>query len=146
MKLLLRAAFLSAICLFPAGLAFAQTKADPVATQAIKSSPAYAELVLRRTEVESNVESLLTTYTEEYPKLKESRYELELLNADMKRLQQEKDASRLTLALGKMMVRKNELLTDLWVLRSRFKDDHPDVKRALRRVDIFTRGISELLP
>jgi uncharacterized protein involved in exopolysaccharide biosynthesis len=146
MKLLLRAAFLSTISLLLAGFAFAQAKADPATTQSIKSSPAYAELVLRRTEVESNVESLLTTYTEEYPKLKESRHELELLNADMKRLLQEKDASRLTLALGKMMVRKNELLTDLWVLRSRFKDDHPDVKRALRRVDIFTRGINELLP
>ncbi|HSK72937.1 MAG TPA: hypothetical protein VK892_14645, partial [Pyrinomonadaceae bacterium] len=43
--------------------------------QAVKSSPAYAELLLRRTELAAQVEDMQVDYTEDYPKLKESRYE-----------------------------------------------------------------------
>ncbi len=52
--------------------------------QTIKSSPAYAEVLLRRTERESELEEFLLDYTEEFPKVKEIKFELGLLTEQPK--------------------------------------------------------------
>ena len=114
---------------------------------ALKSSPAFAEISLRRTELRADVESLLVTYTEEFPKVMESRYELEVLSRELTRLLGVKleESSRLTQALGKLIVRKAELETDWWSLQKKYGDDHPDVKRARKKADIFENSIKEIL-
>jgi hypothetical protein len=114
-------------------------------TQAIKSSPAYAEVLLRKTELESMLEEFSVTYTEDFPKVKETRFELGLIQRDMSRMIGVKDANKLTLALGKLMVRRAQLETDLWALPTKFSGTHPDVERAKRRVSIFDKAISEIL-
>lgn len=113
----------------------------------VKSSPAYAELQLRRTEVLSELESLLIDYNEEYPKIKELRHTISLLDRDIARISKLKtgEASKLTLALGKLMVRRIELETDWWNLQKSYKDEHPDVKRAKRKVEIYESAISDIL-
>ena len=85
----------------------------------IKATPAYAELLLRRAELESEVESLLESYTEEFPKVKAAKYELALVNKDLARLLTQTDVSKLTLSLGKLLVRKNELETEYWMLQNK---------------------------
>jgi len=114
---------------------------------ALKSSPAFAEISLRRTELRAEVESLLVTYTEEYPKVKEIRFELDVLNRELTRLLNVKaeESSRLTLALGKLILRKAELETDLWDLQKKYGDEHPEVKRARKKVEIFENSIKEIL-
>jgi hypothetical protein len=141
---------LSAICLF-SSLVFGQPTGKKTASAVqtanpVKATPAYAELLLRKAELESDIESFLVSYTEEYPKLKESRYELSLLDKDLTKLLAQTDASRLTLALGKLLVRKNQLETDLWGLQNKFGKDHPEVKRASRKVASFQNAIKEILP
>jgi hypothetical protein len=118
------------------------------ASQAIKSSSAYAEVLLRKTELESELEDFLIAYTEDFPKVKETRYELSLVEKDLTRLLSlsNSDLTKLTLALGKLMVRRAELETDLWSLQARFGIDHPDVKRAKRRVSTFEKAVTEILP
>lgn len=131
----------------------AQTKPKtPAATTSnsvnqVKSSPAYAEILLRKTEILSEVESLLVEYTEEYPKVSEMRYESGLLQKEMDRLSavNAAESSKLTSALGKLMVRKCSLETDLWALLKQFNDQHPDVKRAKRKVEIFEAAIKDIL-
>ncbi len=115
-------------------------------TKAVKATPAYAELLLRKAELESDIESFLVSYTEEYPKLKESRYELGLISKDLASLLRQPEASRLTLALGKLLVRKNQLETDLWTVQNKFGKDHPEVKRAQRKAASFQNAIKEILP
>lgn len=119
----------------------------PDAAQIIKGTPAYAEVLLRRTELEADLESLLVDYTEDYPKIKEIRLELSLIKKETDRLLAVKqaDASKLTLALGKLIVRKITLQTELEALLLQYKDEHPDVKRARRRVAIFEGAIKEIL-
>ena len=119
----------------------------PNDTQAIRSSPAYAELLLHRTELESTLESLLVDYNEGYPKVKELRTELTLLNAEIMRLMVVKpaDAGKLTLALGRLMLRKVELEAELNGLRAQYKDDHPDVRKLKRKIDVFESAIREIL-
>jgi hypothetical protein len=119
----------------------------PDAAQIIKGTPAYAEVLFRRTELEADLESLLVDYTEDYPKIKEIRLELSLIKKETDRLLAVKqaDASKLTLALGKLIVRKITLQTELEALLLQYKDEHPDVKRARRRVAIFEGAIKEIL-
>jgi hypothetical protein len=115
-------------------------------SQAIKATPAYAELLLRKAELESDVEGWLATYTEEYPKLKEARFELDLIKKDLAKILAQTDASLLTLALGKLLVRKNQLAADLWALQNQYGKDHPEVKRTQRKFDSFQNSIKEILP
>jgi len=111
------------------------------------SSPAYAEVLLRKTELESDVEALQTEYTEEYPKLRRAKFEFDLISKEADRLLALKpsDGMKLTEALGKLIVRKVELQGDLWEVQQRLGDGHPDVKRAKRKVEIYEKAIKEIL-
>lgn len=113
----------------------------------VRDSSAFAEILLRSTELESELESLLLDYTDEFPKVKEMKFTLSVLNRDRERLLQGNPAetARLSQALGKLIVRRADLETDHWKLLQSYKDEHPDVKRAKRRVEIFDRAIKEIL-
>jgi hypothetical protein len=148
---------LLAILLIPvlAGIAFGQKNSGaepsktpaPAAVNPARFSPAYAEILLLKTEREAQLESLLIDYTEEYPKIKEARFQLTVIQKDMERLLAVKPAevSKLTLALGKLMVRKVEIETDVWALRIKYSDDHPEVKRAKRKLEIFEAAVKDIL-
>ena len=128
----------------------AKTKADAIegaASAAVRSSPAYAEILLKRTELQAALESLLLDYTEDYPKVQELRHTFALVQKENGRLASVKatDAPKLTLALGKLMIKKIEFETELWLLEVNYKADHPDVKRAKRRVEIYETAIKEIL-
>lgn len=125
----------------------APAKAQTAAERAMYASPAYAEVLLRRTELESELEALTLEYTEEFPKVKEIRQALIFLKRESDRLAAVKPAesSKLTLALGKMIVRKVELETDVWNLLKGYKEDHPDVRRAQKKVEIYEAAIKEIL-
>jgi uncharacterized protein involved in exopolysaccharide biosynthesis len=117
------------------------------AAAAVFRSPAWAEIALRKAELSAELESLLAEYTEEYPKIKEIRHTLETLKAERARLLKVKaaDAERLTPALGRLIVRKTELEAEYWRLLQSYKDEHPDVKRAKKKVDAFETSIREIL-
>lgn len=125
---------------------------QPIATnspaQAIKSSPAYAELLLRQTERQAELEELLLDYTDEFPKIKEIRFELGLLQKQMDKISavSASDAAKLSLALGKLLVRKTELEVEVWNLLRQYNAEHPEVKRAQRKADVFDKAIREILP
>ena len=106
--------------------------------------PAYAEVLLKETELRAEVEALLADYTENFPKVKESRFALDLIAKEKARLVMA-DAEKLTLALGKIIVRKVEAEMDLWRLQQTLADGHPDVKRAKRKAEIFEAAIKEIL-
>lgn len=123
-----------------------QTAAGKARAESVKFSPAYAEVLLRRAELQSEIESLLESYTEDYPKVKESRYELGLLQKDFDKLLAQTDVSKLTQALGKLIVRRAELNTTLWALQSRLGAEHPEVKRARRKAEFFDNAVKEIMP
>jgi len=140
--------------LLPASFLHSQTTVKNGAVQnaakpnaAVKTSAAFAEILLRRTERESELEELLLDYKEEFPKVKELRFEIGLLQKAMDKLLavNAAESGKLTLALGKLMVRKIELEVDLWNLRQQYNDDYPEVKRAKRKIEIYERAIKEIL-
>ena len=127
----------------------AAKKPEPVQPVAVeyKSSAAYAEILERRTELQASLESLLVEFTDDYPKVKEIKHTLGLMQKEAERLASVKslNSSQMTLALGKLIVRKVELETDLWSLLETYKAEHPDVKRAKRKVEIYEAAIKEIL-
>jgi hypothetical protein len=128
----------------------AQKQPAPTDTSAggpIRSSAAYAEMLLHKTELESDLDALLVDYTEDYPKVKDIRLELGFLKIEMDRLLAIKpaDASKLSQALGKLMLRKVSLETQVDTLRTQYKDDHPDVRKARKKVDTYEAAIKEIL-
>jgi peptidoglycan hydrolase CwlO-like protein len=129
---------------------FSQTKSQSnvSAVNSVKSTPAYAEILLRKTELTAELESLLVEYTEEYPKVSELRAELMFLQKDLDKILavSAADIPKLSTALGKLIVRKAELETVLWKLQKDYKDDHSDVKTAKRKVQVFELAIREILP
>ena len=89
----------------------------------------------------------MVEYTEEYPRIKEIRHVLTLFDRDIARINKvtPADSSKLTLALGKLMLRRIELETELWNLQKNYQEEHPDVKRAKRKIEIYESAITEIL-
>jgi len=123
------------------------TSATVADLQPIRSSPAYAELLLQKTDLRSTLDSLLVDYTEQYPKVKELRSQLGFLQTEMDRLLAVKpeNAGRLSDALGKLMLRKVELESNLETLRAQYKDDHPEIKKLRRKIESYEASINEIL-
>ncbi len=130
------------VFLFAAAAISAQTDAGP-----IKSSPAYAEVLLRKTELQADLESFLADYTEANPKIIDLRFELSSINKSLDRILAvgPTQTGKLTLALGKLIVKKAALETDLNRLTLKYGKDYVEVKRARRRVEIFDNAINEVL-
>src|SRR5258708_6837213 len=120
----------------------AQTDAGP-----IRSSAAYSEILLRRTELKADLEALSADYTEANPKIIDLRFEIGALDKSLEKVFGVKptETGKLTLALGRLIVRKAALDTELARLMRTYNKDHPEVKRAKRRVEIFDDAIKEVL-
>ena len=113
----------------------------------IRSSAAYSEILLRRTELQADLEALSPDYTEANPKIIDLRFEIAALDKSLEKVFGVKptETGKLTLALGKLIVRKATLETELSRLMRSYNNDHPEVKRAKRRVEIFDNAIKEVL-
>ncbi|MEO6654485.1 MAG: hypothetical protein ABIO36_00230 [Pyrinomonadaceae bacterium] len=113
----------------------------------IRSSPAYSEVILRRTEIQADLEAFSADYTEDNPKIIDLRFELSSLNRSLEKIFGVKvsEVGKLTLALGKLIVRRAALETDFARLMRTYNKDHPDAKRAKQRVEIFDAAIKEIL-
>ncbi|CAN5616085.1 hypothetical protein BH20ACI4_BH20ACI4_05120 [soil metagenome] len=131
----------------------AQTDAKKIdystpASKAIKSSPAYSALVLQRTVIKAELEEMLVTYTEDFPKVKDARHEIDLINFELTRLLDTKvtDSCKLSDSLGKLMLKKTEVEMQVYNLKKKYNDDHPEVLRAKRKLDIYEKAVAEILP
>ena len=131
--------------------ALGQTPPKPVPTptiaQSAKATAAYAEVALKRADVEAELESFLVEYTDEFPRVKELKYALTRIDVEGSRLGSIKpgERDRATAALGKLMVRKVEAEIELWKVQQDYADEHPEVKRAKKKVEIFEKAIKEIL-
>ena len=151
-----RSAFLSLFLCFAfiatANEAAAQNRESPAQQRqevdgTVSATPAFAEVLLRKVELEAELEGLLIEYTDEFPRVVNLKHEVGLLNTEIDGLRKvpAEQSGKLTLALGKLLVKRAELSTDLWVLLKTYKEEHPDVKRAKRRVEIYSNAITAIL-
>ena len=141
------------ILLFFTSAVFSQAK-PPKATptpappsSSIKSSAAYIELILHKAGIEAELLDMSVEYTDEYPKVKELKLEVQFVQAELVNLQELSAAvlPRLTESFARLLLQKIKMQVDLAGLRAVHKDDHPDVKRAMHRVDIYEKAIKDVL-
>lgn len=143
MKVCLRLAGIALLLLTPA-IGFAQQSLEP---GPIRSSAAYSEVLLRKTELQADLEAFLESYTEVNPRVVDTRLELASLERSIATLFAVKptETGKLTLALGKLIVKRAALETEANRLTRSYNGDHPELKRAKRRVEIFDNAIKEVL-
>ena len=113
----------------------------------VKTTPAYAELIAKRTEVAAELEVLLPDYTEESPEIREKRLSLQILDAALKRLESVslEQYLALTPAVGKILARKLEAEAELKILSEIYTDEHPAVKKSKIRFRVFDAELKKLL-
>jgi hypothetical protein len=128
-----------------AGAGLAQEKAP---ASAARSSAAFAEVLLRKTELLADAESLSADYTDTNPKLIDLRYEGAALDRYLSRLDTTPapQSGKLTPALGKLMVRRASLDVELARMGRTLNIDHPDYKRIKKKLEIYDAAIKEILP
>jgi hypothetical protein len=127
-------------------IGFAQVKPKSEVSS-FRSTPAFAEVVLKKTEVEAEYEALLIDYTEEYPKVKENKLALRLLLTEIEKLSKldTSQMPKLTLALGKLIVRKVEAEVEVKSLLVEYDEKNPDVLRARKKLQIYEKAIAEIM-
>lgn len=113
----------------------------------VRASAAYAEVLLRQTELSASLDALLEEYTDNYPKVIDTRLQLASISADLLRLLTVKPeaAGRLTSALGRLMVRRSELYSEYQTLDKQYDAGNPMVKRAKKAYESFSKSIDEIL-
>jgi hypothetical protein len=113
----------------------------------VKTTPAYAELIMKRTETAAELEVLLADYTEESQEVREKRLNLQILDAALKRLETVtlEQYQALTPAVGKMLAGKMEAEAELKILSEMYTEEHPAVKKARIRFKVFEAELKRLL-
>lgn len=136
-----------AFVLFAAVFVAAQDRRSIPEYAAVRASAAYSEVLLRRTEILAELDAVSASYTENHPKVLDLKSELAALERDTDKLfaVRASDAGKLTLGLGKLIVRKAVLEAELARLNRSYSKEHPDVQRAKKRVEIFENAIAEVL-
>ncbi len=141
---------IAVVIVFFSAVAAAQTgdkKGASLEAGPIRSSAAYAEILLRKTEIQADIEAYTANYTEANPKMIDLRLELASLDSSLEKVFGVKpsETGKLTQALGKLIVRKAEIDTDLARLSRSYNKDHPEVKRTKRKAEIYQAAIAEIL-
>lgn len=144
MKVLLP--FSVVLMLVAAGQAISQ-KAAPM-SELVRATPAYSEILLRKTELSAELESLAADYTDESPKIQDLRFEVATLERAMQRLAAVKtsEAGKLSLALGKLLVKRASLEAELQRLLRGKNAENVDVRRVRKKIEVFDNAIREILP
>ena len=119
----------------------------PPISSEIKSTPAFAEILLRKSILEAEQADLLVRYTKEFPKVQEISYELSVLEKALTRISKvpAAETQKLTLALGKMLIQEAAYATELELLVKKYNKDHPEVKRTAKKLEIFSLAVDEIL-
>ncbi|HUF03772.1 MAG TPA: hypothetical protein VMM38_06310 [Aridibacter sp.] len=125
----------------------ASIKDVPEYPEHVRSSSAFAEVIFRKAVLEAELEELLVRYTSEFPKVAEMRFELAELELAVGKLLEvsPEQSSKLTLALGKMLVQRAVYATELDVLKRKYEDTHPEVKRTAKKLEIFDKAVKKIL-
>ena len=144
---LLKATFLMAWAIFLSQGVQAQAVASADVADSVKASPAYTEVMVRSVELRSELEALLLDYREESPKVRAIRRELAILDDAIEMLMKLPPGSdgKMTSAVGRLIIKRAALETEYSEVVARYGDDHPEVRRARRRVEVYERSIRELL-
>lgn len=120
----------------------------PVATiSKVADTGAYAEVFAARVEAEADLKVLTMDLTEETVQVREKKLERDLLDRDVRWLEALPSTShiKMTVALGRLLVRKTQAEVDLKMLSANYAESFPTVKKARTRIEVYSSEIQKLL-
>ena len=114
---------------------------------AAETTPAYAELVLRKAKVEAELSELSKNLTNQHPSLDTKRFELRAIKREMAKMRAVETSreSKLSGAVGKLILSKVALEVELNDLLVQLKPQHPDVTKKRSELAALQREIENIL-
>ena len=113
----------------------------------VHTTAAYAEVYAQKIETEADLKALLIDYNDEAPDVRAKKLELNLFAREIRWLEALPPESlpKLTLAMGRILVRKTQAEMNLKNLLQSYSDEHPLVKKAKARLTVYTDEVAKLL-
>ncbi|MBC7798437.1 MAG: hypothetical protein H7Z37_16330 [Pyrinomonadaceae bacterium] len=122
-------------------------KTSANSNSALKSSAAYGEIIAALAEAKVDLKILLFDYKEAAPQVVAKRQLIESYQTEIGKLEAMPTtiAPKLTLALGRLLVKKIEAGAELNELTKEYAEEYPSVKKARIRLQVFTEETDKLL-
>ena len=124
-------------------LATAQTSANP--EKAIKNSPAFGIILLKKAEIDIKISRLSSQFKEAHPDLKQARIEQYIIQRDLERLLTQTNSDKLTAELGRSILQKFEVETKLMKLKGLFTEKHPTIVQLNKELLILNNSLNQIL-
>ncbi len=126
--------------------AYAQQVSAKVETNA-KTTPAYSLLVQRKVKVQAELETVLAEYSNEWPPAKKLQFELDALEAEMKKVADTDEAQipKLTNGYGTLLLRRAALDCEIQSLSQEQTSDWPGLKQKRRELELLDNELKKLI-
>jgi hypothetical protein len=128
----------------PAFSANAQSRID---NNAVKATPAFEVLILKRATVRAELTQQRQITTIEHPDVVRLAFHLDRLNVEIERLllTEASQISKLSSVYGHLLLRKIDLEVEANTLRQQVTSTHPDLRKKRIEIDALQREIDLLL-
>lgn len=112
-----------------------------------ETTPAYGVLIVRKSVVESELAELSEKVTNEHPRLESMRFELRALRREMTKMRavETSDESKLSSAVGNLILSRVALEVELNDLLVSLKPQHPEVTKKRVELAVIEREIDNVL-
>jgi len=130
-----------------ASAVFAQQVSPKQAEVDPRTSEAYSLLIQRKAKLQSELETLLSEYSGEWPAAKRLQFELDALKSEMKKMAavDQPKVSKLTVGYGRLILRKVLLSGEIDTLLREESSDWPTTKERQRELELLDREIQKIM-
>jgi hypothetical protein len=113
----------------------------------IADTGAFAEVYAAKVEVETELKVLTMDYADETPQVREKKLERDLLEREIRWLEALPSTAheKMNFALGRLLVKKTQAEAALKNLLQNYADEHPLVKKARTRIEVYNSEVQKLL-
>lgn len=135
---------LVAALIFAASI-FANAQSTENLEKAIKDSPAYGIVLLKKAEIDINISKLSVQYKEKHPDFIQARIEQTIINQDLQRLLAQTNPAKLTAEIGRSIVQKFETEAKLRQMKATLSEKHPTIIQLNKELEILTNTLNQIL-
>lgn len=125
----------------------AKVKQQNLTNLSVQTTLAYAEVFAQKVEAEAELKVLMIDMTDDAPQVREKKLRRDFLQREIEWLEKLPAAlhPKMTLALGKIIVRKVQAEVDQKMFAENYADEHPLIKKARARFAVYKDEIDKLL-
>jgi len=113
----------------------------------VKTTSAYTMLTLRKTAIEAELKEMLSSYTSDFPAVRNKQIELDTLKRELKLMAASNKAAlpKLTEAYGALVLQRVKLATEMQALSLEYTSNHPTVRLKMVELNLLEHEIVKTL-